>query len=211
MNWELRTELIQSARTKPLITKGRALSDTLLVTGMADALYDNVTGWPSLNDAITKTEKGDASAFMSLADDYNQRDPSGHFLDNQNDISSVINCLDWSDNRSLDQIRSDAAAFTKQAPIFGPYIAYAGLACHFWKAQPEKVNLPTSISAIAPIIIVGVSRDPATPYIWAQGLQKLLTNSTLLTFNGEGHTGLGRGDSALDKQVDQYLLVKSTL
>ena len=204
------TQLIQRAKTHPLTLNGRPLTDALLVTGMADALYDNVTGWPALKEAITKATHGDATQFFALADDYNQRDPSGHYLNNQNDISTVINCLDWPDTRTLDQIRSDATAFTKAAPIFGPYIAYAGAACHFWHAKPITIALPTTISTPAKIVIIGVTKDPATPYIWAQGLHRLLSNSTLLTYNGEGHTGLGRGDGALDKRVDEYLLVKST-
>jgi pimeloyl-ACP methyl ester carboxylesterase len=204
------TTLIQSAHMHPLKINGRTLTDALLVTGMADALYDNVTGWPALNEAFTKAERADGSALLALADDYNQRDPSGHYLNNQNDISTIVNCLDWSDNRPLDQIRSDATIFNQQAPIFGPYIAFAGLTCHFWKAPSANPKLPATISISTPIIIIGVTRDPATPYDWALGLHKLLPNSTLLTFQGEGHTGLGRGDSALDKEVDQYLLVKST-
>ena len=204
------TTLIAQAKTKPLTYNGRTLTDSLLITGMADALYDNVTGWPALKNAITKATQGDASPFFALADDYNQRDPNGRYIGNQSDISNLINCLDWPDTRSLTQVRADAASFNKVAPIFGPYIAYAGTACHFWKAKPVTTNLPTTFNTSAKILIVGVTKDPATPYIWAQGLNRVLANSSLLTFNGEGHTGLGRGDSALDKRVDEYLLVKST-
>jgi hypothetical protein len=64
----------------------------------------------------------------------------------------------------------------------------------------------TSISVEARILIIGTTRDPATPYAWAVGLQKIIANSQLLTLVGDGHTGHNRGSACIDDAVDAYYL-----
>jgi hypothetical protein len=57
----------------------------------------------------------------------------------------------------------------------------------------------------APILVVGTTGDPATPYEWAQSLAAELDSGRLLTFEGTGHTAYGR-DTCVDRAVDGYLL-----
>ena len=56
------------------------------------------------------------------------------------------------------------------------------------------------------IMIIGTTRDPATPYEWARGLHKEISGSRLLTLDADGHTGHGRGSTCIDSAVDAYLL-----
>ncbi len=198
---------LQSARTKPLTEyPNRQLSESLAITGIAAALYEPADGWPILKRSLANAiNHGNPADFFFLADSYNQRDPSGHYVSNQTDISSVIGCLDSKDPRTLAQVEGDAKAFSAAAPFFGPYLTYGGLSCLYWKAQPVATpvlkNLETN-----PLLIIGTTRDPATPYHWAQGLHKDLLNSTLITLNGDGHTGANRGSSCVDKAMNNYLL-----
>jgi hypothetical protein len=55
-------------------------------------------------------------------------------------------------------------------------------------------------------MIIGTTRDPATPYQWAIALQKIITNSQLLTLVGDGHTGHNRGSACIDNAVDNFYL-----
>jgi hypothetical protein len=57
-----------------------------------------------------------------------------------------------------------------------------------------------------PIVVIGTTGDPATPYEWAQGLHNLLINSYLISLTGEGHTGQGQGNTCVDKAVDRFFL-----
>jgi len=57
-----------------------------------------------------------------------------------------------------------------------------------------------------PIVVLGTTRDPATPYAWAQGLARELDNGHLVTYDGDGHTAYRRGSSCIDQVVDDYLL-----
>ncbi len=68
-------------------------------------------------------------------------------------------------------------------------------------SMPPHPHLSTS-----PLLIIGTTRDPATPYRWAQGLHKELLGSTLITLNGDGHTGANRGSACVDKAMNTYLL-----
>jgi pimeloyl-ACP methyl ester carboxylesterase len=112
--------------------------------------------------------------------------------------------LDWNDSRTNKQIAQDAQMFKAQAPVFGPYLAYSGISCKYLKGieQPIKIiQIETT-----PIIVIGTLRDPATPYSWAVALHNLITNSRLITLDGDGHTGHGRGSTCVDKSVDTYFI-----
>ena len=202
---------LQTARTKPLrdATK-RELSESLAVTGIAASLYDPANGWPLLSRALSDAiDRKNPSGFLLLADSYNERDQRGHYVSNQTDIAEVISCLDFKDPRTLNQIEEDAKSFKAAAPIFGPYLSYSGLACLYWQAKPVVGPNLIKIST-NPLLVIGTTRDPATPYKWAQGLHKVLLNSTLITLNGDGHTGANRGSKCVDKAMNTYLLTGKT-
>ena len=200
-------KFLQNSRTNPLFDgRRRELSESLAVTGIAAALYDPSNGWPLLARALDSAiNNKDPNGFFLLADSYNERDTNGHYVSNQNDISSVISCLDFKDSRNLSQIEADSKLFSAAAPFFGPYLAYSGLSCVYWKAKPV-VSPRFNDLVTSPLLIIGTTRDPATPYRWAKGLHKLLLKSTLITLNGDGHTGANRGSSCVDKAMNYYLL-----
>jgi TAP-like protein len=56
-----------------------------------------------------------------------------------------------------------------------------------------------------PIVIVGTTGDPATPYAWAQALAKELRSAVLVTHEGEGHTAY-LTNSCVEAAVDAYLV-----
>jgi pimeloyl-ACP methyl ester carboxylesterase len=199
------TDLFDSVAKNPLTTRSkRVATETLVVLGTASALYDNESGWPMLRLALKQATDGKGSMFLTLADAYTGRQLNGTYPSNEGDSGFVIDCLDWNDGRSNEQIEQDAQTFKVQAPVFGPYLSYSGIACKYFPGikQPIKIDqIKTS-----PIIVIGTLRDPATPYSWAVALNKLITNSLLITLDGDGHTGHGRGSTCVDKTVDEYFI-----
>jgi pimeloyl-ACP methyl ester carboxylesterase len=198
-----------NAATNPLPLKNakgdrRTVSESLLVLGTASALYDSEEGWPELRKAIGEATRGYGDTYLQLADLYTGRQSDGTYPNNEFDSGAIIDCLDFSDERTPQQIRRDAATVAEVAPVFGPYIAYSGLTCKYF-TTPKPVEVKKT-KTNAPILIIGTTGDPATPYAWAQGLSKLLTNSELLTFVGDGHTAQGRGSACIDEAVDAYFL-----
>jgi hypothetical protein len=180
------------------------LSESLALLGTAAALYDSATGWPKLRAAIDAVKQGKAGKLLELADEYTGRTEDGNYTTNEFDSGAIIDCLDFADNRSVKQMKVDAQAFAKQAPLFGPYLAYGGLVCQYFETPKATEVLPTKTAN--PIVIIGTTGDPATPYEWAQGLHKILTNSVLISLIGDGHTGQGQGNKCVDGQVDDFYL-----
>ena len=54
-------------------------------------------------------------------------------------------------------------------------------------------------------MVVGTTRDPATPYRSAQALARDLKSGVLLGWVGDGHTAYMMGSSCIDSAVDKYL------
>jgi hypothetical protein len=197
--------LFDSVAKKPLTTSTkRVATESLVVLGTASALYDSESGWPMLRVALKQAQNGRGFMFLSLADAYTGRQPNGTYPTNEGDSGFVIDCLDWNDTRTNEQMAQDAQLFNEQASVFGPYLSYSGISCKYF----DGINQPIKIKQIktTPIIVIGTLRDPATPYSWAVALNKLITNSRLITLDGDGHTGHGRGSACVDKAVDEYFI-----
>ncbi len=45
-----------------------------------------------------------------------------------------------------------------------------------------------------PVLVVGNTKDAATPYQQAVGVAQMLAHGSLLTLDAAGHTAIGRGD-----------------
>ncbi|MBI3429261.1 MAG: alpha/beta fold hydrolase [Actinobacteria bacterium] len=196
--------LFNSSATSPLkSSSGRAVTESLIVLGTASALYDPSSGWPRLRAGLREARTGNGTTLLALADDYSRRRSDGTYSTNETDAAFVIDCLDWRGARSTASIKVRAPEFVEKAPVFGPYLAYSGLSCQFLPATS-----PDAIREIVttPIIIIGTTRDPATPYIWAQDLHNIFQNSRLISFEADGHTGYGQGSTCVDSAVDNYFL-----
>ena len=198
-------DLFNSVAKKPLKTNSKRIAtESLVVLGTASALYDNKMGWPMLRIALKQAKTGNGFMFLTLTDAYTGRQLNGTYPTNEGDSGFVIDCLDWNDSRSNDQIKLDAEQFKAQAPVFGPYFSSSGISCKYFKGIKQPIKI--SQINVPPIIVIGTLRDPATPYSWALALHKLITNSLLITFDGDGHTGHDRGSSCVDKTVDSYFI-----
>jgi hypothetical protein len=203
-------KLFAQAAKKPLPAKSskRTLSETMMVLGTASAMYDSATGWPKLQKAIKEAQTGYGDKFLELADEYTGRQTDGNYPNNEFDSGAVIDCLDVDEPRTVAQIKRDSEAFSEQAPLFGPYLAYGGLTCKYFGQSQEVKILP--LKTTNPIVVIGTTGDPATPYEWAEGLHRILSNSVLVSLTSEGHTGQGQGNACVDNAVDTYLLQGAT-
>ena len=201
-------KFLSALRKAPMrAERQRLLTESFAITGIASALYDNSIGWPDLTNALTQAiTKRNPNPLLEMSDSYYQRANDGHYQSNQNDIAELVSCLDFTNPQTPDQMYTDRAAFAKAAPVFGPYLVFSSLICRYWQAPPQVLADFSGLKKTPPILIIGVTRDPATPYRWAQSLHTEIARSTLLTYEGDGHTGHNRGNSCIDTKVDAYLL-----
>ena len=93
----------------------------------------------------------------------------------------------------------------QRAPEFGIADLYGALPCTGWPAPPTSAPHVITAAASPPIVVVGSTGDPATPYVDAQALASQLTHGVLLTRVGDGHTGY-RSSACIRTHVDAYLV-----
>ncbi|HEX4788519.1 MAG TPA: alpha/beta hydrolase [Actinospica sp.] len=192
--------------THPITGDGtRKLDEAYALTGISVAMYDQ-GWWPDLRIALASALKGDGSTLLRMADAYNDRQ-NGHYVDNEVAANYAVNCVDHPDEAtSVGQIQQELPAFEKAAPFFGPMVDWSSLSCAYWKAKPTDSPHAIRAAGTAPILVVGTTNDPATPYAWAEHLAAQLAGGRLLTMNGDGHTAYRRGSACIDSAVDGYFL-----
>jgi pimeloyl-ACP methyl ester carboxylesterase len=202
-------DLLHQLDASPLPTgdAARPLTEGLGSLGIAVAMYDEGY-WPTLRAALSQAFGGDGSALLQLSDLYTDRNSQGHYTSNQNTVIYAVNCLDrpFTGGDPVAQAEHDVTTFSAQAPTWGAFLAWSELPCAYWPVKTDNVPGPITATGSGPIVVVGTTRDPATPYAWAQGLAKELANGHLLTYVGDGHTAYRRGSPCIDKAVDAYLL-----
>lgn len=168
-------------------------------------MYDQ-DAWPELRTALSRAMKGDGAGLLTLADSYYERDKSGNYA-NLMYANAAVNCLDLPPAfAGPAEVRAALPAFEQASPVFGAGFAWASLNCAYWPLRATGTPHRIEARGAAPILVVGTTRDPATPYKWAQSLAAQLSSGTLLTFEGDGHTAYGRGSDCIDTAINTYLL-----
>ncbi|HEU0131653.1 MAG TPA: alpha/beta hydrolase [Mycobacteriales bacterium] len=201
--------LVARADSRPLTASrypDRLAGQSEVLFGTAAALYSPEYGWPALRDALEAAwTQHDASGLLALFDNLVERDQNGHFS-NSLESQAAISCVDGVYPKDEAAYDADAKAFAKRAPRFGPAIAYGPVACAYWPVPPVSRPGPARAPGAPPILVVGTTRDPATPYAWSVALAEQLRGA-LLTHVGDGHTAYGYGrDACVDRIVDAYLI-----
>ncbi|MER6224648.1 alpha/beta hydrolase [Streptomyces sp900105755] len=185
---------------------GRKLTESLATTGVIAAMYDQAE-WEQLRDALhTAMKDNDGAGLLALSDSYYERDADGRYS-NLMFANAAVNCLDLPPAfTGPEGVEKALPEFEKASPVFGPNLAWASLNCAYWPVRATGEPHRIEAKGAAPIVVVGTTRDPATPYPWAQALAGQLSSGRLLTYVGDGHTAYGRGSTCIDSAIDTYLL-----
>jgi pimeloyl-ACP methyl ester carboxylesterase len=193
--------LLDDLGNRPVKVEDREVTATLARTGITQALYSRLT-WPLLTEALSDARKGDPSGLLVLADQYAGRQPNGTYSTLQFSLPAIL-CADTTDRPTVEQAGALARQLLKPTPIFAATAASAGM-CSLWRTPGEDTNKHVNATGSNPIVVVGVTHDPATPYQWAPKLASQLRTAVLLTLNGEGHGAYGQSP-CIDTAVNAYL------
>ena len=180
----------------------RRVGPGLAYSAVAGAMYDR-KAWPSLALALEWAKRGDGRLIVAISDPFRGRKENGSYS-NMSDAYFSNTCLDFPTSTDPATYAARAETFRKIAPHFRA-AAYNDLTCAFWSIPPQRTPAPASGAGAPPIVVVGSTGDPATPYAWSKALAKQLESGVMLTRKGDGHTGYFLS-SCIRKAIDPYLL-----
>jgi pimeloyl-ACP methyl ester carboxylesterase len=197
------TDAIAGAATHPVKgPDGRTATPGWIFVSVISSLYTEA-GWRSLANAVDDLRRGDAEGTFRLADQYAERKPDGTYS-NLFDANLAVNCADTKEAPSVDEIRRLQGEWRAKYPLFGAALAVGMLPCTFWSGDRDPYPVGPATGA-PPIVVVGTTGDPATPYENTPELASMLGVGHVLTWEGEGHTAYS-STPCIAKAVDSYLI-----
>jgi pimeloyl-ACP methyl ester carboxylesterase len=182
----------------------RQLTEAYAVIGVWLPLYVK-SYWPILTDALNAAFDGDGAQLLQLADYYTSRGAEG-FTDNSNEVIYAVSCLDHPDQASISTVERSVPRLERASPVFGRVFAWGALACSMWPVQATEPAPKIDAAGADPMLVIGTTRDPATPYRWAVALADQLESGVLLSRDGDGHTAYQMGNGCIDETVESYLI-----
>ena len=188
---------------------GRRLDSATLGTAIAGTLYSE-WGWSALTEVFRALQRGDADPAFDEADAYYNR-YAGFYFGNGNEVYVSVLCNEG--DLASDGVGTLAGLdmLEDYAPVLGRYMGYddyavLDVACSHWPYPQAELPGEYRAAGAPPILVIGTTNDPATPYAQAVSLAAQLESGVLVSYQGEGHTIYAQGVSCIDNTVDAYLL-----
>ena len=198
-------DLISSANQTPVPSSdpNRPVKGSEILQVMVEHFRYSDVAWPTLTEMLNQTiNQHDASGFRTLLDQISTQ-------------ASVVvgpmygtNCLDYRVEGDMVTWATQSKELERIAPRFGRIYEGADLGCQSWGHNTTRPSTAIHAKGAAPILVVGTTGDPATPYEWAMALAGQLESGQLLTWEGNGHTAYANPahGPCVTSAVDTYLL-----
>jgi pimeloyl-ACP methyl ester carboxylesterase len=197
------TRVLTEVRARPPRARdGREVTAGYATTAIVASLYSQ-SQWTTLGRAVADLGDGDGRRVLSLADEYNQRREDGTYS-NVLEANTAVTCADEATPASVSEARRLQGEWRARYPLFGAALATSLLNCAVWPGTHDPYPAGPARGA-PPIVVVGTTGDPATPYRNTARLAALLGTGVVLTWEGEGHTAYPQ-TTCVARAVDAYLL-----
>lgn len=201
-------DLLDSWSKNPLPTgnSDRTVNMALAYTAIIGSLYDPEM-YPVLTQAITMGKMGDGTMLQFLSDYFNSRGDDGVYWDNSSDAFNVINYLDYSPVGTPEEWQKQSDELARKYPVVGSNFGMSSAGLDAWPFERRVTRHKITAPGTPPILVIGTTNDPATPYVMAQALANDLQSGVLLTVDGWKHTAYSRAaDKCVINSVDGFLL-----
>lgn len=200
--------LLAQLDAHPMYTTNRLrLVQNEATTAVIQAMYAPFL-WPTLRDGLSQARRGNGTELQRLAAFASDQTGPNTYGSNMASAFPAIGCWDAPAPPGPSGLKAAAAAWAAKAtvPEIARTLAWGNLPCGLWFGHSPVVPAPAHSTTTAPILLVGTKYDPATPYWWAQALHQQLPTSTLLTYEGDGHTAFSTGSTCIDRTITAYLV-----
>ena len=184
---------------------GRPLTEGLATLGISEAMYAPEYFSQLLRPGFDRRSPATARRLLRLADFYTERAANGTY---PNLLEANLRGQLRRQGQRLHgrRRRAGQAATSSRRPRCSARLSPGATSRAPVGRSPRTARRAIHAKGAAPILVVGTTRDPATPYAWAQALASQLDSGRLLTFDGDGHTGYNRGSSCINRAVEKYLI-----
>ncbi|MBK6015839.1 alpha/beta hydrolase [Streptomyces sp. MBT53] len=200
-------KLLKSLDSKPIPgIFPRQLTQTAATNGIAQALYSK-DFWEYLTEGLEQAYSGDGKVLMVLSDSMNGRSENGEYS-NIAAANVAINCADEKPRYTTDYVQQKLPEFQAASPLFGDFLAWGMVTCTDWAVPGAADHPDVSAAGSAPILVVGNTGDPATPYEGARKMVDALGKGVAveLTYKGQGHGAYDSKNKCVQSAVNGYLL-----
>jgi hypothetical protein len=163
----------------------------------AGTLYD-IRSWPPFAQALAAADAGDPGPMLDYA---GSASPVG------NDAQIAVLSVDQQFDR---RVETHLANGENNAGLFDHFWwdgGYGDLIAGLWPVEDRGVfrGEVENPATAATILVIGITYDPATPYIWSERLTADLGNARLLTYQSDGHGALPSFDPCVLGPFVAYL------
>jgi pimeloyl-ACP methyl ester carboxylesterase len=198
-------QFLDDVDAQPLDTsESRDLTEGSAASGIAFTLYSR-DFWTYLTQGLEAAFDGDGTVLLLLADAYSSRGPGG-YTDNSMEAFPAISCLDDPYSVPAAEVPANVPDFEAASPTFGRIFAWGLNTCAGIRVRSTEKPRDVRAAGAPPIVVVGTTRDPATPYAWAVHLADQLESGVLVSRDGDGHTGYNEGNECVDSAVEDFLI-----
>ncbi|MFJ4620561.1 alpha/beta hydrolase [Streptomyces sp. NPDC088812] len=184
----------------------RELTQTAATNGIAQSLYSQ-DFWQYLTEGLEEAYTGNGRILMLLSDAMNGRSENGEYS-NITAANISINCSDGKPRYSVADVQRELPRFRAASSVFGDFLAWSMLSCTDWAVPGAADHPDVSAPGAAPILVVGNTGDPATPYEGARKMVAALGEGVgvELTYRGQGHGAYDSKNRCVQAAVNGYLL-----
>jgi pimeloyl-ACP methyl ester carboxylesterase len=201
-------KLIRKLDAHPAVVDVNGTKVTTTGYGIVFGLYGAFTVgrvlWPLIGQALALAEHGTGPLL------------NGEFtgINAATGVNPAIECTDSVGGYDVQDFIANAANSRRLAPTFEAALPAGapagdgsnGAACVQWpvKNPPSRYRGDYRAEGAAPILVIGTTNDPSTPYEGAVTLSQTLDRAQLLIFVGEGHTAYIKS-ACIQAKVATYL------
>ena len=160
------------------------------------------SAWPQLAVDLRQAITGDGSALATQA-----RAVLSGTRSAIADSQTAIICADSPARQAPDAWPQVIAGLSQISRWAGPFVGWSNWApCASWPARSaERYTGPWNRPTKNPLLLIGTTADPGTPYANARRVARLLGNAVLLTQHGYGHTSQADPSRCVQRATGAYL------
>jgi pimeloyl-ACP methyl ester carboxylesterase len=118
----------------------------------------------------------------------------------------AVLCSDSADPRDPHAYTTAARLASARSGLIGLSWVWPSEACANWPTGRDAYTGPWNRRTANPILLIGITGDPATSYANSVAMSRALARARLLTVHGYGHTELSNPSACAGEYEDRYLL-----